>query len=113
MPEPILELRDIKAHFPVTRGFFFKRAIGTVKAVDGVSLSLGRGEVLGLVGESGCGKSTLARTIVQLIEPTAGTVILEGKNLTENSSEVSAIRREPRSPRTPACRRPSGRPSWR
>jgi oligopeptide transport system ATP-binding protein len=78
----------------VTHGFFFKREIGTVKAVDGVSLSLGRGEVLGLVGESGCGKSTLARTIMQLVPPTAGTVILEGRNLTERSADVRAVRRD-------------------
>jgi len=94
MPDPILELRDLKAHFPVTRGFFRQRAIGTVKAVDGVSLSLARGEVLGLVGESGCGKSTLARVIVQLIEPTAGTVILSGRNLTATSADAVASRRD-------------------
>ena len=76
-----LVLREVQTHFPVERGIIFKKRIGTVKAVDGVSLSLQQGEILGLVGESGCGKSTLGRTILQLIPPTAGTVVLEGKNL--------------------------------
>ena len=78
---PLLQLTDVKAHFPVSRGFVFRKQVGTVKAVDGVSLSLARGEVLGLVGESGCGKSTLARTIMQLVPATAGTVVLAGRNL--------------------------------
>ncbi|PTY04707.1 peptide ABC transporter substrate-binding protein [Opitutaceae bacterium EW11] len=95
MPEPILELRDVKTHFPVHRGLLFKQQAGTVKAVDGVTLSLGRGEVLGLVGESGCGKSTLARTILQLVPTTGGAVILEGKNLTQGSEmEVREVRRD-------------------
>jgi oligopeptide transport system ATP-binding protein len=94
MPGPILELRDVKTHFPISHGFLFKRQVGTVKAVDGVTLSVGHGEVLGLVGESGCGKSTLARTIMQLVPTTAGTVVLEGKNLTGGSGdEVLAARR--------------------
>ena len=83
MPEPFLEIQNLKTHFPVERGVIFRRQIGTVKAVDGVSLSLERGEILGLVGESGCGKSTLGRTILQLIPPTAGAVILAGKNLAQ------------------------------
>jgi len=87
MPDPILQLIDVKTHFPIHEGFLVKRHTGTVKAVDGVSLSLGYGEVLGLVGESGCGKSTLGRTILQLIPPTAGTIVLEGKNLTSGSAE--------------------------
>ena len=95
MSEPILELRDLKTHFPVYAGFIFRRQTGTVKAVDGVSLSVRRGEVLGLVGESGCGKSTLARTILQLVPTTSGTVILEGRNLTASSAaEVTAVRRD-------------------
>ncbi len=94
MPDSILELRDVKTHFPITHGFLMKRDLGTVKAVDGVTLSLGRGEVLGLVGESGCGKSTLARTIMQLVPTTGGAVILEGKNLTTGSAaDVHDIRR--------------------
>jgi oligopeptide transport system ATP-binding protein len=81
MHEALLELNNVKTHFPVERGIIFRRHVGTVKAVDGVSLSLTKGEVLGLVGESGCGKSTLGRTILQLIPPTEGTVVLAGKNL--------------------------------
>jgi len=81
-PQPALEIRNLKTHFPVERGFLFKHHVGTVKAVDGVSLTLRKGEILGLVGESGCGKSTLGRSILQLIRPTAGTVLLEGEPLT-------------------------------
>ncbi|MGH8677619.1 MAG: ATP-binding cassette domain-containing protein, partial [Burkholderiales bacterium] len=93
MNEALLEIRDLKTHFPVERGIIFRRRIGAVMAVDGVTLSLKRGETLGLVGESGCGKSTLGRTILQLIPPTDGTVILAGKNLTELSSrELRAAR---------------------
>jgi oligopeptide transport system ATP-binding protein len=76
-----LELHDVKTHFPVERGIFIRRRIGTVRAVDGVSLSLNKGEILGLVGESGCGKSTLGRTILQLIPPTEGAVVLAGRHL--------------------------------
>ncbi len=95
MPDPILQLNDVRTHFPVHEGFLIKRRTGTVKAVDGVSLSLMPGEVLGLVGESGCGKSTLARTIMQLIPATGGSVILEGRNLTAGSTEeVRAVRRD-------------------
>jgi oligopeptide transport system ATP-binding protein len=94
MATPILELRDVKTHFPISHGFIFKRDVGTVKAVDGVTLSINQGEVLGLVGESGCGKSTLARTIMQLVPTTAGTVVLEGRNLTRGSQDdVRAARR--------------------
>jgi oligopeptide transport system ATP-binding protein len=82
MSESFLELKNVKTWFPVERGLVFKKRIGTVKAVDGVNLTLHQGEILGLVGESGCGKSTLGRTILQLIPPTEGTVILGGRNLT-------------------------------
>ena len=88
---PLLSLRGVQTHFPVQRGFVFRRQVGTVKAVDGVDLELRRGEVLGLVGESGCGKSTLARTILQLVPPTAGTVVFEGQNLAE--LDAAALRR--------------------
>jgi oligopeptide transport system ATP-binding protein len=76
-----LELDNLKTHFPVEAGFLFKRQVGMVRAVDGINLSLAKGEVLGLVGESGCGKSTLGRTILQLIPPTEGSIVLAGKNL--------------------------------
>jgi len=74
--ETILELQNVKTHFPIQKGFVFKRLVGSVKAVDGVSLTLNKGEVLGLVGESGCGKSTLARTILQLLPTTEGRVLI-------------------------------------
>src|ERR1700759_1152967 len=83
MSDAFLEIKELKAHFPVERGIIFRREIGTVKAVDGVTLTLRKGEILGLVGESGCGKSTLGRSILQLIRPTSGAVLLEGENLTD------------------------------
>jgi oligopeptide transport system ATP-binding protein len=91
----ILELQNVKTHFPVQKGFFRRVDAGSVRAVDGVSFKLERGEVLGLVGESGCGKSTLARTIMHLVPPTAGAVILNGKNLSAASgAELQASRRD-------------------
>ena len=93
--DPILELKDVKTHFPITKGFLVKRLVGTVKAVDGVNLTVGRGEVVGLVGESGCGKSTLARTIMQLLPTTGGSVILNGKNVAGSTrDQLEANRRE-------------------
>ncbi|MBA2523707.1 MAG: dipeptide ABC transporter ATP-binding protein [Solirubrobacterales bacterium] len=79
---PILEVTDLVKHFPIKAGILIDRQIGAVQAVDGVSFAVGRGETLGLVGESGCGKSTLSRTILQLIEPTSGSVRFQGKEIT-------------------------------
>jgi oligopeptide transport system ATP-binding protein len=79
---PFLQIRDLKTHFPISKGLLFQKEIGRVKAVDGVSLDLKQGEILGLVGESGCGKSTLGRSILHIIRPTSGQVLLEGVNLT-------------------------------
>jgi oligopeptide transport system ATP-binding protein len=81
MSDAFLQIQNLKTRFPVERGIIFRRRIGEVKAVDGVSLELRKGETLGLVGESGCGKSTLGRTILQLVPPTAGAVVLAGRNL--------------------------------
>ena len=79
--EPILEVKGLVKHFPITQGIIFQRQIGTVKAVDDVSFSLYPGETLGLVGESGCGKSTTARTILRLEEPTAGEAYFRGRDI--------------------------------
>lgn len=73
--ETILELRDVKKYFPIRSGFF-QRKVGDIKAVDGISFSLKRGETLGIVGESGCGKSTAGRTMIRLYKPTDGRILL-------------------------------------
>ena len=86
MSETLLEVTDLKKHFPIYRGVFSKVS-GQVYAVDGVSFSIGRGETLGLVGESGCGKSTVGRTLLRLLEPTAGTVKVGGEDITHLAGE--------------------------
>src|ERR1044071_9794437 len=92
---PLLEVRDLKMYFPITRGIVFQRQVGAVKAVDVISMSIKRGETLGLVGESGCRKSTAGRAILQLYKPTAGEVILEGRGLTKlNSNDRRRTRRD-------------------
>jgi oligopeptide transport system ATP-binding protein len=80
--EPLLEVTDLVKHFPVKRGLLINREVGQVRAVDGVSFSVNRGETYGLVGESGSGKSTLCRLVLQLLKPTSGSVRLEGRELT-------------------------------
>jgi oligopeptide transport system ATP-binding protein len=93
--DDLLVVEDLKKHFPVTRGIIFQRQIASVKAVDGVSFSIRRGETLGVVGESGCGKSTMARCIVRLLEPTAGKVVFDGRDVTKYSrKQMRPIRRE-------------------
>jgi peptide/nickel transport system ATP-binding protein/oligopeptide transport system ATP-binding protein len=78
---PLLEVTDLKKHFPIHTGVF-SRVAGHVYAVDGVSFHIGRGETLGLVGESGCGKSTVGRTVLKLLEPTAGRIVVGGDDIT-------------------------------
>jgi oligopeptide transport system ATP-binding protein len=83
----LIQVRNLKMHFPITRGFLFQKKVGAIKAVDGISFDIKRGETLGLVGESGCGKSTTGRAILQLYRPTSGDVFFEGDNLTKLSGE--------------------------
>ncbi len=91
---PILEVRDLVKHFHVGGGLF-GRQTGVVRAVDGVSFTLGRGETLGLVGESGCGKTTTGRCILQLDRPTSGRVLFEGRDLTTlGEDQLRAVRRK-------------------
>jgi oligopeptide/dipeptide ABC transporter ATP-binding protein len=91
---PVLEVRDLKKHFPVQKGLL-QRAAGTVYAVDGVSFSIAQGETLGLVGESGCGKSTVGRTVLRLTEPTAGSIRIDGRDITKLSkTELRPYRRQ-------------------
>ena len=93
--EPILSVRDLKKHFPITQGIIFQKKIGQVHAVDGISFDVYPGETLGLVGESGCGKSTAARVITKLLEPTAGSVMFEGQDITAFSRrQMRPLRRE-------------------
>ena len=90
----LLRVQELKMHFPITRGIILQKKVGSIKAVDGITFELMRGETLGLVGESGCGKSTTGRAILQLYEPTAGEVIFEGQDLTQiNSGELRRMRR--------------------
>jgi peptide/nickel transport system ATP-binding protein len=83
----LVDVRDVKVHFPIKRGVVLDKTIGYVYAVDGVSLQVYRGETYGLVGESGCGKTTLGRAILQLIEPTGGSVVFDGTDLSTMKGE--------------------------
>jgi oligopeptide transport system ATP-binding protein len=92
---PLLEVSDLVKHFPIKSGVLFDRQVGAVQAVDGVSFSVAPGETLGLVGESGCGKSTLARTILQLLTPTSGSVRFDGREIAGmGARELRPLRRE-------------------
>jgi len=91
---PLVQVKNLVKHFPITSGIIFQRQVGAVKAVDDVTFDIYRGETLGLVGESGSGKSTTGRTILQLYKPTAGEVIFDGQNLVDmNNNDMRRMRR--------------------
>ena len=95
MSEPLVRVRDLVKHFPITRGIVFQRQIGAVHAVDGVSFDINEGETLGIVGETGCGKSTTARLITRLLDPTSGTIEYRGENIANFSrKQLVPLRRE-------------------
>lgn len=83
---PLLEVKDVKLHFPILDGILFKRKVGAIRAIDGISFTVEEGETLGIVGESGCGKSTTARAIAQLHPVTEGNIYFEGEDLTKMST---------------------------
>ncbi|OLN33700.1 ABC transporter ATP-binding protein [Desulfosporosinus metallidurans] len=85
--EALLKVENLQKYFPIRKGIVVQKHVGDVKAVDGVSFDIRRGETLGMVGESGCGKSTIGRTILRLLEPTGGKVTFEGKVLNDFSGE--------------------------
>jgi len=91
----LVQIRDLQMHFPVTKGIILQRQVGAIKAVDGVSFNIKKGETLGLVGESGCGKSTTGRAILQLYRPTGGEVLFHGTDLTKlKGEEMRRMRRK-------------------
>lgn len=93
--ENIIQVRNLKMHFPITRGIIFQRQVGAVKAVDGLDFDIRNGETLGLVGESGCGKSTTGRALLQLYRPTSGEVLFHGTDLTKlHGEEMRRMRRK-------------------
>jgi peptide/nickel transport system ATP-binding protein len=93
--EPLVQVRELVKHFPITRGIIFQSKIGAVKAVDNISFDVMRGETLGLVGETGCGKSTTARLLVRLLDPTAGQILYEGEDIALRKGDgLKALHRE-------------------
>src|SRR5436305_6277301 len=92
--DPLVEIQSVKKYFPIRKGVL-QREVARVHAVDDVSFSVQEGETLGLVGESGCGKSTLGRTIVRLLEPTAGEIVFQGKQIEDlGARQLRPLRRE-------------------
>jgi oligopeptide/dipeptide ABC transporter ATP-binding protein len=93
--DPLVRVRDLVKHFPITRGILFQRKIGAVRAVDEVSFDVERGEALGIVGETGCGKTTTARLIMRLLEASSGEVRFDGRDITRlKGASLKAVRRE-------------------
>src|SRR5919197_2667981 len=93
-PHPLLEVRGLRMHFPVTEGIITSRKVGEVKAVDGIDFTVRRGETLGLVGESGCGKTTTGRCILRLENPTAGEILFDGQDVNRmERRDLIALRR--------------------
>lgn len=93
-PQPLLQVNDLKKYFPITSGVF-RKIIGHVRALESIDFTLSQSEVLGIVGETGCGKSTLGRTVLRLIQPTAGKVIFSGKDvLNLNHQQLKIFRQE-------------------
>lgn len=95
MSDALIQIRELRMHFPMYKGALIRREVSRVKAVDGLSFDIMEGETLGLVGESGCGKSTTGRALIQLYRPTSGSVKLRGQELTEMSSkQLHPLRRD-------------------
>jgi oligopeptide/dipeptide ABC transporter ATP-binding protein len=95
MAEDLLVVKDLEKHFPVTRGIIFQKEVARVRAVDGVSFAIRKGETLGVVGESGCGKSTMARCVMRLLETTGGSIAFEGQDITHlKGQSLLKVRRE-------------------
>ena len=109
---PLLEVRDLKKHFPITKGLLLSRITGHLKAVDGISFQIDRGKALGIVGESGCGKSTTAKLLLMLEAPTEGNILFEGEDIHHTDSahrrayrsSVQAVFQDPWSSLNPRMR---------
>ncbi|MGB8652743.1 MAG: dipeptide ABC transporter ATP-binding protein [Mycobacteriales bacterium] len=93
--QPLLQVEGLQKYFPVTRGIIFQKQVGAVKAVDGLTFDVAKGETLGLVGETGCGKSTTGRLLTRLLEPTAGRISFDGREITHLSrSQMRPLRKD-------------------